>query len=234
MSDVHALSGAYALDAVTDIERQQFERHLAGCDICTEEVASLREAAAELSALTAEEPPRELRGSVLSSLSEVRQLPPVVRPRTAPARRSPRRLLVAAAAAVVVVGVGVGVARPWQDDAGSGQTVSVADRVMRAGDAQRITLEFEGGAKATVVRSPSIGRAVLVTRDMPPPPKGHSYVVWLQQGDAMVNAGAMAQSPDQTVLLSGDAATASAAGVTVESNPDVDEPTEDPIALFEF
>jgi anti-sigma factor RsiW len=235
MSDVHALSGAYALNAVTDIERQQFERHLAGCEICTEEVASLREAVSELSALTAEEPPLELRGSVLAAIGETRQLPPVVAPQTGVARQTPRRLLLAAAAAAVVVGgVGVGVARPWQDDAGSSQVVSVADRVLRAEDAQRVTQEFDGGAKATVVRSPSVGRAVLVTSDMPAPPEGSTYVVWLQQGDAMVNAGAMAKSPDQTVLLAGDAGTASAAGVTVETDPEASEPTTEPIALFAF
>ncbi|GAA3525015.1 hypothetical protein AFL01nite_14270 [Aeromicrobium flavum] len=236
MSDVHALSGAYALDAVTDIERQQFERHLTGCEICTEEVASLREAVSELSALTAEEPPPELRGSVLAAIGETRQLPPRVGSPSRPARRTPRRLLVAAAAAAVVVGgVGVGVTRPWQDETGSGQVVSLADRVLRADDAQRVTQEFEDGAKATVVRSPSLGRAVLVTSDMPPAPKGHSYVVWLQQGDDMVNAGSMARSPDQTVLLEGDASTASAAGVTVETDPDAEDATTDElVALFPF
>lgn len=234
MSDVHALSGAYALDAVTDIERQQFERHLAGCETCREEVASLREAAAELSDLTAEDPPPALRGSVLDAIKDVRQLPPPVAPQIQRVSRSPRRLLLAAAAAVVVVAGGVGIARPWQDGPGSGQVVSVADRVLRADDAQRVTQEFDGGAKATLVRSPSIGRAVLVTSDMPAAPKGHSYVVWLQQGDAMINAGAMAHSPDQTVLLEGDAASASAAGVTVETDPEASAPTTEPIALFAF
>jgi hypothetical protein len=28
MNDVHALSGAYAVDALDDIERAQFQRHL--------------------------------------------------------------------------------------------------------------------------------------------------------------------------------------------------------------
>ena len=31
MSEIHALSGAYAVDALDDIERAQFERHLATC-----------------------------------------------------------------------------------------------------------------------------------------------------------------------------------------------------------
>ena len=32
--DIHALSGAYAVDALDDIERAQFERHLAECPAC--------------------------------------------------------------------------------------------------------------------------------------------------------------------------------------------------------
>ncbi len=38
MSDIHALSGAYAVDALDDIERAQFERHLAECAECRAEV----------------------------------------------------------------------------------------------------------------------------------------------------------------------------------------------------
>ena len=45
MTDVHALSGAYAVDALDDIERAAFERHLAACAECRAEVASLRETA---------------------------------------------------------------------------------------------------------------------------------------------------------------------------------------------
>ncbi len=34
MSDIHHLTGAYALDAVDDIERARFEQHLAECEDC--------------------------------------------------------------------------------------------------------------------------------------------------------------------------------------------------------
>ncbi len=42
MTDVHALSGAYAVDALDDLERAHFERHLADCADCQAEVASLQ------------------------------------------------------------------------------------------------------------------------------------------------------------------------------------------------
>ncbi len=52
MSDVHALSGAYALDALDDSERAEFERHLAVCSSCRLEVAGLVEAAGSLADLS--------------------------------------------------------------------------------------------------------------------------------------------------------------------------------------
>ena len=79
MSDIHKLSGAYALDAVDDLERAAFERHLAECEDCRTEVAGLRETAALLAETAAVTPPPSLRDSVLSGISQVRPLPPIVR-----------------------------------------------------------------------------------------------------------------------------------------------------------
>jgi anti-sigma factor RsiW len=62
-SDIHALSGAYAIDALDDIERAQFERHLAECAECRAEVDSLREAAG----LLAPPPSRRPRCATASS-----------------------------------------------------------------------------------------------------------------------------------------------------------------------
>ena len=61
---LHALSGAYVVDALDDEERATFERHLPGCLDCQREVASLREATALLADDAALTPPpamRELR-----------------------------------------------------------------------------------------------------------------------------------------------------------------------------
>ena len=76
--DIHALSGAYAVDALDDIERAQFERHLAACPACQNEVASLREASALLAETTVAAPSAQLRDRVLACITTVRPLPPVV------------------------------------------------------------------------------------------------------------------------------------------------------------
>ena len=41
MSDLHKLTGAYAVDALDDIERARFEQHLAACEDCRAEVVEL-------------------------------------------------------------------------------------------------------------------------------------------------------------------------------------------------
>ena len=55
-----------------------------------------------------------------------------------------------------------------------------------------------------------------------------------QPGRGMVSAGVMPIRADQTVLLTGDAATAAGAGITVEPEGGSTEPTSKPIALFDF
>ncbi|MCB0894912.1 MAG: anti-sigma factor [Nocardioides sp.] len=261
MSEIHALSGAYAVDALDDLERAAFERHLAQCAECQAEVASLQEAASMIAETTTTAPPPALRDRVLGSIASVRPLPPEVPSETAsetsaadeppaapaalgpaagdelaPRRRRRRPTLLAAAAAVVVLaGAGVVVwQQPWSDDSSQVQ-LSATDQVLQATDAKRTSLDFPGGASATVTHSDSLHEAVIVTEDMPPPPAGKVYQLWLDQpGEGMVSAGVMPVEPDQTVLLTGDAATATAAGITVEPAGGSTSPTSPPIALFDF
>ena len=46
--DLHVLTGSYVLDAVSDTEREEFDRHLQHCPACDAEVRGLRETAARL------------------------------------------------------------------------------------------------------------------------------------------------------------------------------------------
>ena len=230
MSDIHALSGAYAVDALDDLERAAFERHLAGCPDCRAEVASLREAAGLLAETTAAEPPPELRSAVLSGIASIRPLPPEAP--TPTNRRRTARLLVAAAA-VVLVGAGAVVwQQPWEDE--PTQAPSAIDRVLQASDAMSTSMDLPGGASATVTRSDSLGQAVVVTEDLPAPPSGQVYQLWLDQpGRGFVSAGLMPPDEDR-VLLEGDAGTALGAGITVEPEGGSTQPTSTPIALFDF
>lgn len=230
MNDIHALSGAYAVDALDDLERIRFERHLKDCDTCSAEVAGLRETAAVLAAAAEATPPAALRDRVLTDIRSVRPLPPEVTPVEVVGRRARRfpRLVAAAAAALVLAGgVGLAVDRPWEESS----VQPVAAQVMEAGDAVSHTVKVDGGGSATVWHSRDLGKAVLVTEGVPDAPEGKVYEMWLQDDEgAMIPAGLMTGG-DATVVLEGDASQATGVGITVEPEGGSEEPTSAPVAL---
>jgi anti-sigma factor RsiW len=230
--EIHALSGAYAVDALDPEERAQFEAHLDSCPACQAEVASLREATAILGSDVETEPPAALRDRMLADIATVRPLPPAS---DQAQRRSPRRWarpLVAAAAAVALLGGGAVV---WQQvDSSSTHDLAAVDQVILARDARHVSVDLPGGASATVYTSRAEGKAALVTRKMPPAPDGRVYQLWLQKDGHMVPAGIMHGAGSQAVLLDGDLAGATAVGITVEPAGGSRQPTSDPIALFDF
>ncbi len=75
--DLHLLSGSYALDALSEAERDGFERHLQHCGPCEAEVRGYREAAARLGLARATDPPSAMREQVLAAAHRTRQLPPL-------------------------------------------------------------------------------------------------------------------------------------------------------------
>ena len=114
--DIHTLTGAYALDALPEAERAQFEEHLEDCDACAQEVRELQATAADLGHLLYEPPPAALRERVLAEIDETRQEAPIpavsdevlpLRPRRAPPRSA---WMLSSAAAVVAVVVAAGLA----------------------------------------------------------------------------------------------------------------------------
>ena len=235
---LHALSGAYVVDAVDDAERAAFEAHLPQCRDCREEVASLREAAAVMTHATATQPPASLRASVRSGISTVRPLPPEVdrRPdaKVIPLRRHRLRLASVAAAAAVAAAVTVGVSwQPWEDS--TSQTLTAADRVLAASDATHVSVALDDGAQATVVRSESERRAVLVGSAMSAPPSGKVLELWLRDSTGeFAPAGLVEGGGDHKVMFKGDAAQATAAAITVEPEGGSKHPTSKPVAVFDF
>lgn len=237
MSDIHALVGAYAVDALDDLERAAFERHLADCATCQSEVAGLREAAAMMGATAATPPPAGLRDRVLADIATVRPLPPPVDRHAAASHAGGRtrfrpRVLVAAAAAVIALGAGAAIVQPWNDDTSQRQ-LTAADQIRAASDAETFTQTFDGGAKATVIRSRSLNQAVFVTQDMPEAPNDSVYELWLIHDDVMVPAGLMAGG-DREVVLEGDPGDANGFGITIEPDGGSDEPTLPPFAQIDF
>lgn len=182
-AELHTLTGAYALDALSDVERAGFERHLGECPACRQEVAELRATGARLGAADSVTPPAELRLLVLADVARTRQLPPRI-----PVQRGGEvkrgkvfRLRVAlagaAAAALVAVGVGVVTSTP----------PAPVDSVLSAPDASAIQGTGEG--HATLVVSRSRNQAVLLASDLPALDAGHVYQVWLIRAGEAHSAG---------------------------------------------
>jgi anti-sigma-K factor RskA len=239
--DIHALSGAYAVDALDDIERAQFERHLAECEACRAEVVSLQEASSLLAETTVVEPSAQLRERVLTGITNVRPLPPESDNHrsdqggtvtTLDSRRRRRVLpFLAAAAAVVAIGTG-GIAYQQLNDEPQQDRFSA---IAEAPDAQHFTVELGGGASATVYRSKKLNEAAIRTKGMPPAPAGKQYVLWLKHGSTMTPAGVMPPHADNRVVLSGDAASADGAAVSIEdAGSEPTQPSDDIAAAFSF
>lgn len=237
-SDVHKLTGAYAVDAVDDLERARFEQHLAECEDCRAEVAELRETAALLAESTAVAPPAALRASVLAGISQIRPLPPevpVLAPRSAPEHRSGRRAwtpFLVAAALALVAGVGALIVQPWGGD--DVPRLTAAEQVLQAPDAEEVVVDLGEAGRATVTRSKSHDRAVITTEDMVAAPDGKDYELWFIDGDTFTSAGLMPDVADQTVVLDGSASDAAAVGITVEPDGGSKQPTSDPLAVFDL
>ncbi|MET9191612.1 zf-HC2 domain-containing protein, partial [Streptomyces tendae] len=74
--DLHSLTGAYALHALPDDERDAFERHLAHCAACEQETQEFAAATARLGLAATVVPGPALRDRVLHRVTTVRQVPP--------------------------------------------------------------------------------------------------------------------------------------------------------------
>ncbi|MFE5942842.1 anti-sigma factor domain-containing protein [Streptomyces sp. NPDC056480] len=245
--DLHMLSGAYALDALSDEERREYERHLADCASCAEEVAELSETAARLGLAASAPVPPSLREDVLRRITQVRQAPPA--DPTAPARAAPsgvrarRGLLWALAAsiasAVLLGGTAVVQHQLAQDAERETQRVQQAAgevaAVLAAPDARLTATALPQGATGAVVVSRSLDQAVFTASDLTVPPHGKVYQLWFDDRGTMRPAGLI--DPDRTTtatLMDGPVDGATGMGITIEPAGGSSRPTSPPIALAAF
>lgn len=235
-ADVHALTGAYVLDAVSPDERMVFERHLGDCAACRQEVAELRETATRLGAAAAAAPPPPLKSSVLAQIRNTRQLPPEAP--VVPLRRpgSPWTLRLSAAAAVVLLVVsgvlGVLLYRAQSGERVDPQAAAIAE-IVRAGDAQVLHQGNADTGRLTALMSRSADRMVLVSKDMPAPPSGKSYQAWTI-GAQVRSAGLVEPTDGRAALDVHGIDQAQQVGITVEPAGGSKQPTIAPFLVFEL
>ncbi|BCK66224.1 hypothetical protein Srufu_001770 [Streptomyces libani subsp. rufus] len=242
--DLHTLTGAYALGALSEQESAEFTRHLAQCPACTLEVRELQETAARLALAVAEVPPAGLRTRVMAALPEVRQLPPRGRHATvAPLRRGMRHRLpyLAAAACLVVAALAGGLAVNFQNEADeqrartarAEQQAAAVSALMTAPDATFHTTALKGGGSGTVVASQRKGQTAFLYHGLPALSGQRVYELWYSRNGAMEPAGLVRTgSSSGAMLLTGGPQGADGVGVTAEPPGGSSRPTTAPLAVL--
>ncbi|MET8252559.1 anti-sigma factor [Micromonospora sp. NPDC005197] len=222
-ADIHTLAGAYALNAVDDLERAAFERHLADCESCRLEVTELRETVARLADDTVvEATPPGLRERTLTQAARTPQLRSAAAGDSARRQASRwRRITVAAAAAVLVAGGASAVTwtvsndRISDEQASSDQARQIA-AVLDAPDARVFERSLQPGGSATVVVSRDRDRGVVLLRDLPEPGPGRIYELWLIRGSEPRKVGRLAEGARASTTVIGPVAEAATFGVSNE------------------
>ena len=238
----HTLAGAYALDALGEADRENFERHLLGCEACRAEAASLRDAAGWLAEPAGAVPPPRLRGQVLAEAARTRQQPPPVRV-TRRARRSwhgigwrAPRLAVAIAGAGILVALALGTLlintqdRLRMDEVHSREIAAI----MNAPDADIMTVHAKTRGSATVVMSHAAHKLVLTTARLPALPSTECYQVWLMGTRRIKSAGRLPppkQGMTAPMIVAGLAA-GDRMGVTVEPAGGAASPSAPPVLML--
>jgi len=240
--ELHLLTGSYALDALTDAERAEFEKHLGQCPACAEEVRGLRETASRLAMATAVTPPPGMRLRVLAAAPLTRQLPPPgrgSRPRPGGLRRRSLSragltagILALAAAVVFLLVVTLSTNSQLQQ---ARQDNAAIAAVLAAPDARIESLPAHAGGTVTAVLSLRQEEAVVTTSALPALPGTRVYQLWV-----MTSAGAAKSAGLLTVTSAGSTAPVLADGVrpgdrlgiTVEPAGGTAQPTATPVVVM--
>lgn len=241
----HALTGAYLLDALEPAEREEFEAHLATCEDCRAEVASLEDAVVRLALAEAVAPPPSMHDEVMARVARTPQAPPASEPEAVGAqvvelstrrRRRPRWPTVAAVAAALVVAVagGTTVVNDRRHVLQVEAAQATVMRIMSAPDA--VSHDVDLGA-AHVVMSAEMGAAALMGQDVPMPAgDGMVYQVWMMHDDGSSAPGPtfVPDHGDITAIVKGDLSGVHELMVTVEPHGGSPAPTGLMVATVEL
>ncbi|MCL3861352.1 anti-sigma factor domain-containing protein [Actinotalea sp. K2] len=248
--EVRDLLGAYALDAVDDIERRAVERLVVQDEAAARELATLQAVAAELGAATSAEPPASLRATVLAEVARTpqtgRDLPagavPVPVPDEGPAvrddlrerRERRRRLTRFGIAAAVVAALAVPGAVAIQQHERAVQAEIRAEQLSDLlTDPASVVLRGEatGGGEAVAVLGAE--GAVLLAEGLPALDGDLVYQLWAMRDGVPVPAGLLdvrdgtVQALAEEGYLPGDGL-----AVSVEPAGGSPQPTTDPVLVL--
>jgi len=220
------LKGAYALGALSESERREFEDYLAAHPELQAEVDDLL-SVADLLALAPQEhePSPELRRNLLDRVGDASEVTIVdAHPGRTRFRRlfGPGGLAAAAVAALALVGLFL-----WN------ASLQGENENLRGALETRETHELQGSGVAEDVRGEVVelgnNRAVLMAENLPPTSEGEVYEAWLLRGGVPEPAG-LFQPRDEghaAAPIEGSLEGADAVAVTVEPSGGSSMPTSD-------
>jgi hypothetical protein len=227
--------GSYLLGALPDDERDGFLAHLEACPVCRHDVEELKMAAESLPlSVPTVAPPAALKDRIMAVVESEAELlaaasDDVAAPRRAAPARPRRRLLggwslrpaVAAACAALLLVVG-----------------GIGGALLGGGDETRTVVASTTAQGASVELEVTDDGATLVARNLPEPPAGKLYQVWLKRPGV--------EAPEPTDVLwstRGGAAEVAVPGslddveavlVTREPRRGSDTPSETPVITAEL
>ena len=223
-ADLHHLAAAYALDALDDLERRQFEVHYPSCEICSSEVAEFRAVAGSLATSTAVTAPASLKGSVMAEITQTRQLSPLTTSAQSRSRR-PGQILAAAAAALVLLAGVLAVTLP-DDDTSYNDVASSADAVVTTLDP---VVEGQVG-NLQIVWSGELDQVAVVGSNLGDPGVGKAYALWFLLDDGVAPAALFRpENGSVTDVIAIDDIDANGWGITIEPAAGSDQPTTEVI-----
>lgn len=215
----------YAFGELPDDENREVEDHLDTCADCAEQLRALQQVLVALAGSTAITPREDLKGRVMASINPAAPGPVSIQERvTIPARRVTLWMASAAVAAGLVLATGVGwmLVRSEQRRAEvelraanasiaelqsrlgrfAGQT-DLALAILTAADTREVALSASGAAAPPAARaywSPTRG-LLLVADQLPEPPPGRVYQVWVIADSTPVSAGLLGEGPARRGML---------------------------------
>lgn len=253
------LAAAYAIGALGDAERAEYEAWLLQSPDAAADAASFADVASTLGlAAQPVAPSGDLRSRLLAQVASTPQLaptapaeppapvepvetkPPAETPTPAEHRarsrwsRGPALLVAAAAAIILFVGGGVAGSLIAQNNFEVEQATALAE-LQAASDAQQAVTEMEGGGQVTMIWSAEQRRSAVMIDDMPPLPDGQTYQFWYIGEDGPVPDATFeaAESGKTWRVLDGEMSGGEAVGITVEPEGGSPEPTTDPVVVIE-
>jgi len=257
--DTDNLSGAYALNALSDEERDAFEARMSESDEIRTEVTELNDTALLLGrAVEPVQPSAALRSSILDLIGSTPQLPKLeaqdhaaLATLTTPAAPSgqllqpiplarqrwftrPAVLLVGAAAAAGLFFSGGALLNAQPNTGNSSYVAQGMSQILAASDVQHTVSTVSTGGKATLYWSDKLQRSAVVLDGVASLPSSKTYQLWYINGSQVASAGTLeATSNNPSQVLVGDMKQGVTVGITIEPQGGSKQPTSSPIVSLQ-